>query len=145
MNKNFKENIMKKITVAAAALTKNGKIFIAQRPADKKPPLVWEFPGGKQEPGETLPQTLKRELQEELHITAQIGEFIAQTTHNYDFATVEINLFHATMSDPNAPIVDTEHCQTAWVYPQELKNYNFAEADKVLIAQIGIRPTKKAP
>ena len=42
----FGSKNMKKIIVAAAALVKNGKLFIAQRPADKLPPLVWEFPGG---------------------------------------------------------------------------------------------------
>lgn len=127
---------MKKIIVAAAALTKNGKLFIAQRPANKRPPLVWEFPGGKLEAGETLPQALKRELQEELHIETDIGNFIAQTTHNYDFATVEVNLFHATMCNPNAIIIDTEHAQTAWIYPNELDNYKFAEADTELLKHL---------
>ena len=132
---------MKKIIVAAAALIQNNKIFIAQRPADKLPPLVWEFPGGKPETNETLQEALHRELMEELHIDTNIGNFIIQTKHLYDFAEVEINLFWATMKNPNATIVDNEHPNTAWVTINELDNYKFADADIPLVKhlkQIGI-------
>ena len=128
--------IMKKIIVAAAALVKNNKLFIAQRPATKLPPLVWEFPGGKPEEGETLPQALRRELQEELQIETIIGDFIMRVTHNYDFAQVEINLFWVTMANENDTIIDTEHPQTAWITLDEIDNYEFAQADIELIEKL---------
>ena len=127
---------MKKIIVAAAALMKDGKIFIAQRPASKLPPLVWEFPGGKPESGETLQQALRRELQEELHIDTIVGDFVMQTTHQYDFAEIELNLFKVTMVDPNAAIRDEEHHATAWVNLSELDKYDFAAADKAIVAYL---------
>lgn len=127
---------MEKITVVAAALLKNGKIFIAKRPAHKTPPLVWEFPGGKIEAGETMQQALQRELKEELHIDTNIEEFIAKTTHSYNFGNIELNLFWAKMVNPTDIIIDTEHIETAWVSPQELNNYNFAEADLELISKL---------
>ena len=103
---------MKEIVVAAALLRKGDKFFIAKRPANKLPANVWEFPGGKPEEGETLEQTLQRELREELGIETKIGDFITQTTHIYDFAQVTINLFWAFMKDENAKIIDDEHSAT---------------------------------
>ncbi len=127
---------MRKIIVAAAALIKENKLFIAQRPAHKLPALVWEFPGGKPEAEETLPQALKRELMEELQIDTKIGDFIMQSKYIYDFAEVEINLFWASMINPQAQINDTEHAATAWISVDELDKYEFAAADKELVAKL---------
>ena len=127
---------MKKIIVAAAALMKNGKIFIAQRPATKLPPLVWEFPGGKPESGQTLQQALRLVLLQALHIDAIVGDFVIQPTYQYDFAQIELNLFKVTMVDSNAAIRDEEHHATAWVNLSELDKYDFAAADKAIVAYL---------
>jgi len=127
---------MKEITVVAAALCKDDKIFIAQRPENKLPPLVWEFPGGKPEKGESLQQALKRELKEELGVETRIGDFIAKNVHNYDFAKVTINLFKAQLQNEDDVICDNEHVATAWVRCSELDNYEFAKADVPLISWV---------
>lgn len=118
--------------VAAALIVRNGKIFIAQRPAHKLPPLHWEFPGGKQEPGETLPEALRRELNEELNINAKIGDFFMKSSYDYEFGSFEINCFWATVPD-NVEIISEEHAATAWASPEELANYTFTPADIPII------------
>lgn len=123
-------------TVAAAILIRDNKIFIAQRPQGKSLAHFWELPGGKQEPGETLPECLKRELSEELNINAEIGDFFMTSVYKYDFGTIELHSYFATVS-PEQKVISNEHENTAWVSPQELSSYNFAPADIEIITQLG--------
>lgn len=121
--------------VAAAVIVRDGKIFIARRPEGKSLAHHWEFPGGKQEPGETLPKCLKRELREELGIDAEIGDFFMKSTFCYDFDTIELHCYFASVA-PGTEITSNEHEQTAWAAPQELRNYNFAPADIPIIERL---------
>lgn len=122
-------------TVTAAILIRDKKIFIAQRPQNKSLAHFWELPGGKQEPGETLPECLKRELSEELNIDAKIGDFFMTSVYKYDFGTIELHSYFASVS-PEQEVVSNEHENTAWVSPQELSSYNFAPADVEIIARL---------
>lgn len=115
--------------VAAALLKRNGKLFIAKRPEGKTLAHHWEFPGGKQEEGETLPQTLRRELREELNIEAVVDDFFMQSVYDYDFGQIQMNCFWVRLRDENGEVRSNEHEETAWVTPAELKNYRFAPAD----------------
>ena len=100
--------------VSAGIIVRNGKIFIAQRPEGKPLPNVWEFPGGKLEPGETLPQCLKRELKEELDVDAEIGEFIMNTTYGYASGEFRINVYRVHIPDDAEPKLNV-HQNAAWV------------------------------
>lgn len=122
-------------TVAAAILIRDKKIFIAQRPEGKSLAHFWEFPGGKQEPNETLPECLHRELSEELNIDAQIGNFFMTSSFSYDFGTIELHSYFATVSS-DQQVISNEHENTAWVAPEELSNYNFAPADVEIVAAL---------
>lgn len=121
--------------VAAAIIVRNGKIFIAQRPEGKSLAHHWEFPGGKLEEGETLPQCLKRELREELNIDADVGEYFMISTYDYEFGTIALNAFWVTVKG-NGEVKSNEHENTAWVSPQELDNYKFAPADMPIVAKL---------
>lgn len=118
---------MKKI--AAALLLRDDKLFIAQRPEGKTLAHFWEFPGGKQEIGESLQQTLYRELQEELDIETIVGDFFMSSVYEYDFGSVEINCFWTRLKDESATVASNEHENTAWVSLQELSAYTMAPAD----------------
>ena len=83
--------------VVAALIWDQDKFMICQRPAHKARGLLWEFVGGKVEPGETKEQALIRECQEELAITLDVGEVFMDVVHEYPDLTVHLTLFHATI------------------------------------------------
>lgn len=121
--------------VSAGIIVRNGKIFIAQRPEGKPLPNVWEFPGGKLEPGETLPQCLKRELKEELDVDAEIGEFIMNTTYGYASGEFRINVYRVHIPNDAEPKLNV-HQNAAWVTPAEMDNYEFPPADTDIIRHL---------
>ncbi len=124
-------------TVAAAIIIRKGKIFIAKRPEGKSLAHHWEFPGGKQEKGETLPQTLHRELNEELGIDATIGEFFMKSSYDYEFGHIDINCYFASVAK-DKEISSNEHEAIAWATPGELKSYTFAPADIPIVEALQI-------
>lgn len=85
--------------VVAALIWDKDKFMICQRPAHKARALLWEFVGGKVEPGETKEQALVRECREELAVTLSVGEVFMEVIHEYPDLTVRLTLFHATIAD----------------------------------------------
>lgn len=85
--------------VVAALIWNQDKFMICQRPAHKSRGLLWEFVGGKVEPGETKEQALIRECQEELTVTLNVGEVFMDVTHEYPDLTVHLTLFHAAIRE----------------------------------------------
>ena len=77
------------VEVVAALIWENDKFMICQRPAHKARGLLWEFVGGKVEPGETKEQALIRECREELNITLSVGDVFMEVTHEYDAFLLE--------------------------------------------------------
>ena len=121
--------------VAAAIMQYEDKFFIAQRPEGKSLAYHWEFPGGKQESGETLPEALKRELKEELNIDVTIGDFFMKSDYQYGFGMIEIYCYFVPLSQ-KTDIVSNEHLETKWVTANELKYYKFAPADEAIVAAL---------
>ena len=116
------------IHVVAAAIEKDGEIFCAQRPENKSLGGLWEFPGGKLEPGETPEKALIREIQEELNSTIEILSYINEASYDYDFGTVVMKTFHAKLVSGNLDLL--EHQDSAWLEPNRLKTLNWAPVDR---------------
>ena len=126
---------MMKITEVVAALIWQGeKFMICQRPAHKARGLLWEFVGGKVEPGETKEQALIRECREELAVTLAVGDAFVDVTHEYPDLTVHLTLFNATIADGEPQKL--EHNDIQWITPSEISNYKFCPADEEILARI---------
>ncbi|PIE81852.1 MAG: A/G-specific adenine glycosylase [Chloroflexi bacterium] len=126
--------------VVAGIIWQNGRIssdrkfLIAQRPLNGLLGGLWEFPGGKQENGETLPETLQREIQEELGMVIQVGNFQTSVKHAYTHFRITLHAFHAThISGEPQHIGVNNH---AWVTLADLDNYAFAITDQKIITSL---------
>ena len=123
------------MTEVVAALIWNQDRFLAcQRPANKARALLWEFVGGKVEPGETKEQALIRECQEELAVTLSVGEIFMDVVHEYPDITVHLTLFNATISEGVPQKI--EHNDIKWIKVSEIDNYNFCPADEEILVRL---------
>ena len=122
------------VEVVAALIWDNDKFMICQRPAHKARALLWEFVGGKVEPGETKEQALIRECQEELDVTLSVGDIFMEVVHEYPDITVHLTLFNATIVE-GVP-QKLEHNDIKWIAVSEIDNYDFCPADTKILEMI---------
>ncbi len=120
--------------VVAALIRRDDRFLICQRPAHKARGLLWEFVGGKVEPGETGAEALRRECREELGIELQVGEIFAAVTHTYPDLTVHLVLYLAKI--PKGEPQKLEHNDLRWITPAEIGMYEFCPADREILCLI---------
>lgn len=120
--------------VVAALLWKGGAFMICQRPTRKAQGLLWEFAGGKVEPGETKEQALIRECREELGVQVAVDEEFTQVTHVYPDLTVHLTVFHARIT--GGTVQKLEHHDICYMTPGEISNYNFCPADQAILQKL---------
>lgn len=121
--------------VVAALVWDKNKFMICQRPANKARGLLWEFAGGKVEPGETKEQALVRECREELAITLSVGAEFMDVTHEYPDIIVHLTLFNATIAEGTPQKL--EHNDIRWIAVDEIPQYEFCPADTVILRRLG--------
>lgn len=120
--------------VVAALIWKGDRFMICQRPAHKARGLLWEFVGGKVEPGESREQALMRECREELAVTLSVGGVFTEVVHEYPDLTVHLTLFHAAISEGTPQKL--EHNDIRWITPNEIPDYEFCPADTEILKMI---------
>jgi 8-oxo-dGTP diphosphatase len=122
------------IHVVGAVVVRDGLILCAQRGFDGSLPGLWEFPGGKIEPGETKPEALKREMAEELGVEVEVDDEVNTTTYSYDFGDVTLTTFYCRLLS-GAPRL-TEHASIQWLSPGDLRRISWAPADLPAVAKV---------
>ena len=123
------------MTEVVAALIWNGDRFMAcQRPAHKARGLLWEFVGGKVEPGETKEEALVRDCREELGVTIAVGNVFMEVEHVYPDLTVHLTLFHARIME-GVP-QKLEHNDIQWITIEEIDQFAFCPADEEILKKL---------
>ncbi len=118
----------------AAIVQRRGKVLIAQRKHDGLLGGLWEFPGGKQEKGESLKACLAREIREELGIEIAIGDLFSKVNHCYSHFRITLHTFLCTHRRGRVRKLDVADFR--WVSPHELQNFAFPKADRVIIQKL---------
>ena len=121
------------VEVVAAVIERDGRYLITRRLQDTHLAGLWEFPGGKISPGEPPEAALKRELSEELGVTAEIGELLESVDWSYPEKTVHILFFRCAIQGDPRPLQGQE---MLWIEAAELPSRRFPEADAQLISRL---------
>ena len=120
--------------VVAALIWNNDRFLACQRPAHKARGLLWEFVGGKVEPGESREEALIRECQEELGISVKPLGIFMEVTHTYPDLTVHLILYNAVIAEGEIRLL--EHNDAKWLLPEQIPQYDFCPADKEILERI---------
>lgn len=124
------------VPVVCAVIVRGQQIMIARRPSGKRLVGLWEFPGGKVEPGERPEDALQRELREELGCEVQITKALPSFVHEYTWGAIELMPFVCQLSPDSAEPCPLEHEALAWVEPERLATYPMAPADVPLLTAL---------
>lgn len=120
--------------VAAEIRAPDGKYLITQRLPHAAMPLLWEFPGGKVEPGETDEAALAREIREELDLDIDVGDRTLSTVRDYDSYRIDFHSFAATVRAGTPQRIGVWDFR--WVTPQEFADYRFPPVDQQTIDRL---------
>ena len=122
--------------VVAALIWEEDRFLACQRPAHKARGLLWEFVGGKVEPGETREEALVRECREELAVTVTVGEVFVEVEHIYPDLTVHLTLFHSRIAEGIPQKL--EHNDIRWLRVEEIGEYDFCPADEEILRRLTV-------
>lgn len=122
------------VEVVAALIWDGDRFMICQRPAHKARGLLWEFVGGKVEPGETKEEALIRECREELAVTVAPKDLFMDVVHEYPDLTVHLSLFNAVIAEGTPRLL--EHNDIRWITVDEIDRYEFCPADVEILREI---------
>lgn len=128
-------------TVTAAVIQRSGAVLIARRPQHGLLAGLWEFPGGKQKDGETLPECLKREICEELLAEIWVGEEVGVYRHAFTHFRITLHAFRCMlMGDEPHPV---EASEIRWVQPRELPAFPMGKIDRQIASRLAAQSARE--
>lgn len=125
---------LKRIRVVAAVIQRDGLYLITQRRPSALLPLLWEFPGGRVEAGESDEQALAREVLHRLDVELHVGKLISFISHPYDRYVVDLHLYECRIA--SGELVTRNVNTFAWVASDEFERYLFTPADEASVAAL---------
>ncbi|MBI3609238.1 MAG: (deoxy)nucleoside triphosphate pyrophosphohydrolase [Nitrospirae bacterium] len=126
------------VDVAAAVIVQDSRCLITQRLQSTHLGGLWEFPGGKRHPDESLPDCLRRELKEELDLTVEVGEEMKVIQHAYPDRTVRLHFYRCRILGGRPRTLGNQAYR--WVSPADLSRFPFPDADQLLIRDLQDQP-----
>ncbi len=117
--------------VTAAVIERDGRVLIARRRLGDRFGGVWEFPGGKLEPDETPEEGLRREIDEELGMTIEVGPPLGSFSYNSADWSIELIAFRASWI--GGTMVLREHDDALWIAPSDLDRFVFSDPDRPIV------------
>ena len=120
--------------VVAALIRDGGRFMICRRPAHKARGLLWEFVGGKVEPGETKREALARECREEIGVEVEAGDVYFDVVHEYPDILIHLTLYNAVITEGEPKLL--EHSEIRWITPEEIPQYEFCPADADILKKL---------
>ena len=132
--KKKKKKIPTKEVGAGVIINRKGQVLIAQRPARAMLGGLWEFPGGKQDKGETIKQCIKRELKEEMGIDVKVGDLLITVPHTFSHFHMRLHAHWVRIEKGRPRAIDCD--DITWVSPEKLRDYAFPRADIKIIDEL---------
>ena len=123
---------VRSVRVVAAVVRRGGRILITRRRDDAERGGLWEFPGGKVEPGEVEPAALRREIEEELGCGVDVGPLLLRHRHRYPDLEVELAFYACRLPAGAAPRA-IGVAELVWARAGTLSGYDFCEADRPVL------------
>jgi mutator protein MutT len=128
--------------VTAGLIWRDGKLLITRRPQGSHLAGYWEFPGGKQEPGETLETCLRREILEELGVDVKVDRRLLLVVHDYEMKTISLHFFQCSHLRGEPRPIGCDGLK--WVDPQNLDHYRLPPPDVQILPFIKNLPAPSA-
>lgn len=122
------------VEVVAALIWEKNRFLICQRPAHKARGLLWEFVGGKVEPGESREAALIRECREELAVDIAVEDVFMEVVHEYPDISIRLILLHAHIAQGQPQLL--EHVDIRWITVEEIDSYDFCPADADILLRL---------